>query len=159
MFEKKTWVDRSVEHPGRRKLTDTTTGTETTVDVAREEGAVAATGDAFNAKNMNALENRIYTETQAIRTDVDAKIGTLPEDCDTVMEAIEAVTADDKFDSVPTEDSTKFVNSGTVYKAVKDAKDAADDANNAIGTMSSLQTTEKTTLVGAVNEVKNSLHT
>ena len=33
MFEKKTWEDRITENPGRRKLTNTETGEETTVDV------------------------------------------------------------------------------------------------------------------------------
>ena len=34
LYEKKTWVDRVTEHPSRRTLTDTTTNTVTTVDVA-----------------------------------------------------------------------------------------------------------------------------
>ncbi|WP_249282270.1 hypothetical protein, partial [Ligaoa zhengdingensis] len=56
-FTKKTWVDRQVEYPGRRKLTPT--GTADVYDVSREEGLEVAAGDALNAANLNNLENRI----------------------------------------------------------------------------------------------------
>lgn len=59
-FSKKTWVDRQVEYAGRRKLTNISTGATEVVDVTRNEGVVSAEGDAFNASNMNGLENRIY---------------------------------------------------------------------------------------------------
>ncbi len=58
-YSKKTWVDRQVEHPGRRKLTST--GTTDVYDVTREEGLVIEEGDALNASTFNDLENRIYT--------------------------------------------------------------------------------------------------
>lgn len=58
-FQKKTWVDRISEEPQRRKLTDVNSGTETLVDVTREEGTVTQEGDAFSAANMNDLESRI----------------------------------------------------------------------------------------------------
>lgn len=60
MFEKKTWEDRITENPGRRKLTNTETGEETTVDVERAEGNVSRVGTSFSSVNMNDLENRIY---------------------------------------------------------------------------------------------------
>lgn len=72
-FEIKTWVDRVVEYAGRRKLTNVTTGTEELVDVARSEGTVSKEGDAFNAKNMNDLEQRIhdtFAEVTKVYTDV-----------------------------------------------------------------------------------------
>ena len=56
-YSKKTWVDRQVEHPGRRKLTST--GTTDVYDVTREEGLVIEEGDALNASTFNDLENRI----------------------------------------------------------------------------------------------------
>ena len=59
LYEKKTWVDRVTEHPSRRTMTDTTTNTTTTVDVARAEGTVSKEGDALNAENLNAWETRI----------------------------------------------------------------------------------------------------
>ena len=59
MFEKKTWEDRITENPGRRKLTNTETGEETTVDVERAEGNVSRVGTSFSSVNMNDLENRI----------------------------------------------------------------------------------------------------
>lgn len=58
-YEKKTWVDRQSEYPGRRKLT--ATGTADVYDVAREEGLIVEEGDALNAQNLNALEGRIET--------------------------------------------------------------------------------------------------
>lgn len=56
-FTKKTWADRSVQYPGRRKLT--ATGTADVYDVTREEGLVSAEGDSLNAANFNSLESRI----------------------------------------------------------------------------------------------------
>nr|DAE35052.1 MAG TPA: hypothetical protein [Caudoviricetes sp.] len=56
-FTKKTWADRSVQYPGRRKLT--ATGTADVYDVTREEGLVSAEGDSLNAANFNNLESRI----------------------------------------------------------------------------------------------------
>lgn len=59
MFQKRQWNDRNVEHPSRRKLSQV--GGETNVyDVVRAEGAVTEPGDAFNAANMNDLEDRIF---------------------------------------------------------------------------------------------------
>ena len=58
-YSKKTWADRQVEHPGRRKLTST--GTTDVYDVTREEGLVIEEGDALNASTFNDLENRIDT--------------------------------------------------------------------------------------------------
>lgn len=59
MFQKKTWKPRASEFPTRRTLTDTTTGTVQTVNVARAEGTVTEQGDGFSAENMNDLETRI----------------------------------------------------------------------------------------------------
>lgn len=57
-FKIKTWVDRVSEYPTRRILTKADGSTET-VTVARSEGEVSNEGDAFSAKNMNDLEQRI----------------------------------------------------------------------------------------------------
>ncbi len=57
-YTTKTWVDRNVEHPGRRKLS-TVSGEDNVYDVVRSEGTITAAGDAFNAENMNDLESRI----------------------------------------------------------------------------------------------------
>ena len=59
-FNKKTWVDRNVEHPARRKLT-AVSGEADTYDVVRAEGTITEVGDAFNAETMNDLEDRIET--------------------------------------------------------------------------------------------------
>lgn len=59
LFITKEWVDRLVEFAGRRKLSNVSTGEEMIVDVAREEGAVLQEGNAFNATEMNDLEQRI----------------------------------------------------------------------------------------------------
>ena len=58
-FITKEWVDRLVEFAGRRKLSNVSTGEETIVDVAREEGIVLQEGNAFGATEMNDLEQRI----------------------------------------------------------------------------------------------------
>ena len=61
-FVTKTWKDRLVEYAGRRKLKNVATGEEILMDVSRSEGTVNQVGDAFNATNMNNLEQRIKTE-------------------------------------------------------------------------------------------------
>ena len=57
-FVKKTWKDRISQYPNRRSITDSN-GIVKTVTVGRDEGTVTQAGDAFNAQNMNDLENRI----------------------------------------------------------------------------------------------------
>lgn len=64
-FSKKTWVDRNVEHPARRKLS-LVSGTTDVYDVTRNEGTINNPGDAFNADNMNDLEDRISNSFTSI---------------------------------------------------------------------------------------------
>ena len=71
MFQVKTWLDRIVSYPGRRKLVNTMTGAEQTVDVSRDEGAVTQEGDAVNALNLNDLENRIQSAFEKVDSSVD----------------------------------------------------------------------------------------
>ncbi len=73
-FTKKTWMDRNVEHPSRRKLTPVS-GEENVYDVTRSEGGVITPGDAFNAENMNDLEARISEAYTDVKTYVDNAIG------------------------------------------------------------------------------------
>ena len=74
-FTKKTWMDRYVEHPSRRKLTPVS-GEENVYDVTRSEGSVITPGEAFNAENMNDLEARISEAYTDLKTYVDNAIGT-----------------------------------------------------------------------------------
>lgn len=57
-FEKKEWIDRQSQYPSRRKLTATTI--ENVYEVERAEGEVTEPGNAFDAQNMNDLEERIF---------------------------------------------------------------------------------------------------
>ena len=57
-FIKKEWVDRQSQYPSRRKLTQTTV--ENVYEVERAEGDVPEPGDAFDAANMNDIEDRVY---------------------------------------------------------------------------------------------------
>lgn len=57
-FTKKTWKNRIAEYINRRLLTNEDGSTEI-VTVARDEGTISQEGDAFNAANMNDLEDRI----------------------------------------------------------------------------------------------------
>lgn len=59
-YTQKTWVDRNVQYPGRRKLS-AVSGQTDVYDVVRNEGTITAPGDAFSADNMNDLESRILT--------------------------------------------------------------------------------------------------
>ncbi len=73
-FTKKTWMDRYVEHPSRRKLTPVS-GEKNVYDVTRSEGGVTTPGDAFNAENMNDLETRISEAYADLKVYVDNEIG------------------------------------------------------------------------------------
>lgn len=73
-YTKKTWMDRNVEHPSRRKLTPVS-GEENVYDVTRSEGGVITPGDAFNAENMNDLEARISEAYTDLKVYVDNEIG------------------------------------------------------------------------------------
>ena len=57
-FTKKTWKNRIAEYINRRLLT-MEDGSTNLVTVARDEGTISQEGDAFNAVNMNDLEDRI----------------------------------------------------------------------------------------------------
>lgn len=56
-FTPKTWVGRSVEHPGRIKLIPT--GEDNIFDVQRAEGEITSDGDLVSDSNLNGLEGRI----------------------------------------------------------------------------------------------------
>lgn len=57
-FTKKIWKNRIAEYINRRRLT-MEDGSTSLVTVARDEGTISQEGDAFNAANMNNLEDRI----------------------------------------------------------------------------------------------------
>lgn len=71
-FNKKEWTNRIAEYINRRLLTKEDGSTEL-VTVAREEGNVSQEGDAFNADNMNDLEERIADEFENINNSLNAK--------------------------------------------------------------------------------------
>lgn len=72
-FTKKTWKNRIAKYINRRLLTNEDGSTEL-VTVARDEGTISQEGDAFNAANMNDLEDRIeagFTEVNQSLTNVN----------------------------------------------------------------------------------------
>lgn len=75
-FTKKTWKNRIAEYINRRLITKEDGSTEL-VTVARDEGTISQEGDAFNAANMNDLEDRIEAEfnevTQSLTNLNDSK--------------------------------------------------------------------------------------
>lgn len=71
-FITKEWKDRIVEYAGRRRLTNVSTQAQEIVDVERAEGTVSQAGDAFNAANMNDLEQRISDEFTAVNENLTA---------------------------------------------------------------------------------------
>lgn len=81
-FVKKTWKNRIAEYINRRLLTNED-GSTNLVTVARDEGTISQEGDAFNAANMNDLEDRIESEFNEINqsltytTSQDVVIGSL----------------------------------------------------------------------------------
>ena len=80
-FERKTWVDRDVQYPGRRTLINTEDSTEfENVIVERAETSVTEPGDLFRAGtdtdlgSMNNLEKRIYDAFSEIFDIIDEGI-------------------------------------------------------------------------------------
>lgn len=72
-FTKKTWKNRIAEYINRRQIT-MEDGSTNLVTVARDEGTISQEGDAFNAANMNDLENRIeegFDEINQSLTDIN----------------------------------------------------------------------------------------
>lgn len=68
-FSPKTWKQRIVEFPGRRRLDDTSTAD--VYDVSRAEGNITQEGDGFTAANMNDLEQRITEGFQNVQNKTD----------------------------------------------------------------------------------------
>ena len=71
-FERKNWLNRQSEFPNRRKFIQTEI--EDVYDVVREEGLVVELGDAFNADNMNNLEQRIVNEFERRNSTIIQKV-------------------------------------------------------------------------------------
>lgn len=69
------FTDRVVQYPGRLKLTDISNGKTQTVDVQREEGAIAVEGTPFKASVMNGilgdLEGGLEDEIAVERARID----------------------------------------------------------------------------------------
>ena len=66
-FIKRLWKDRISEFPNRRTVNDGYVTKQVTV--GRDEGTITEQGDAFDASNMNDLEQRIedcYGDVQAL---------------------------------------------------------------------------------------------
>ena len=82
-FDKKTWVDRQSTYPSRRKLTHVsgTAGATEVVNVERAEGTVEVQGDAFNATNMNNLEDRIETVVNQMNSNFQAGVNAVYNAC------------------------------------------------------------------------------
>lgn len=68
-FVKKTWKNRIAEYINRRLITKED-GSSEIVTVARNEGTISQEGDAFNAANMNDLEDRIEAGFDELNTDL-----------------------------------------------------------------------------------------
>lgn len=76
-FTKKTWKNRIAEYINRRRLT-MEDGSTNLVTVARDEGTISQEGDAFNAVNMNDLEDRIEAGFEDVSQSL-TNIKTFPE--------------------------------------------------------------------------------
>lgn len=90
-YNRKTWQNRNSEHPYRRTLTDTTSGTSQTVDVIRAEGVITTEGDAFDANTMNNMEARIADEFSLLNQKVGDLTQLETEAKNSLVEAINEV--------------------------------------------------------------------
>lgn len=76
-FTKKTWKNRIAEYINRRLIT-MEDGSTNLVTVARDEGTISQEGDAFNAVNMNDLEDRIeagFADVTQSLTNIKVNVG------------------------------------------------------------------------------------
>lgn len=83
-FTKKTWKNRIAEYINRRLIT-MEDGSTSLVTVARDEGTISQEGDAFNAANMNDLEDRIeagFTEVNQSLTNKDIDLSLATQNCE-----------------------------------------------------------------------------
>ena len=74
-FTKKIWKNRIAEYINRRLLT-MEDGSTNLVTVARDEGTISQEGDAFNAANMNDLEDRIEAGFDEVNRSLTTENGT-----------------------------------------------------------------------------------
>lgn len=155
-FTKKTWKNRIAEYINRRLIT-MEDGSTNLVTVARNEGTISQEGDAFNAANMNDLEDRIEAEfnevTQSLTNLNDSKktylrlvLPNLAADAKTVCDYInknylmgqitpmysiefDAVVANaDWFSGVLSTDSNVDSNARTVWGIVQRRSTSADNS-------------------------------
>lgn len=144
-YKKKIWVDRVSATPNRRTLTiESQTDTAIVVTVQRSEGTISKEGDAFNAENMNDLEDRIQN---ALGEKLDG------EKLETSISVIKSKTAADG--SAPDCYAIKQLYD-ELKKLVVDGKKLIADAINAQGitTTSSSATFEQ--LAAAITTTGNS---
>ena len=76
-FVKKIWKNRIAEYINRRLIT-MEDGSTNLVTVARDEGTISQEGDAFNAVNMNDLEDRIeagFADVTQSLTNINTYVG------------------------------------------------------------------------------------
>lgn len=122
-FKKRTWIDRLVEFPGRRKLKNIVDGQSATYDVERAEGIVSAEGDDFAADDMNDLEQRIADGISAVEKAIPKSLPANGGTAEKVSHALKFSGAStetydgsaDKTVNIPT--YTNFGASGTGAKA------------------------------------------
>lgn len=73
-YNRRYWVDRDVQFPGRRLITPASGGQPQDVYVTRNEGTVAEEGDIWNKDNMDDMEQRIYDAIQALTLQINNEI-------------------------------------------------------------------------------------
>lgn len=132
-FEKKEWVDRQSETPSRRKLV--ATDIENVYEIERYEGEVTEVGDAYNADNMNDVEDRVYSGFENL-DDTGIKI----------------TDPNNKFTSSYLVDCLYelFQYAASGKKAIASAIGSNASSSNAFSTLAGLITSGKQSLVSAI---------
>lgn len=71
-YTMKSWLDRVVQFPNRRKyIVESQSAAEIVGTFERMEGTVTEAGDVLDATTLNAFENRIDTAFTGVQTDID----------------------------------------------------------------------------------------
>lgn len=111
-FTKKIWKNRIAEYINRRLLT-MEDGSTNLVTVARDEGTISQEGDAFNAANMNDLEDRIEAGFDEVNQSLNNCLKSVSDGKSTVASAITAQGVSTAADAEFATMATNIVSAGT----------------------------------------------
>lgn len=162
-YEKVEWEDRQSQYPNRRKMIPTEI--ENVYEVERAEGEVTEPGNAFDATNMNGLEDRVYSAFDTldssdiqvldkgnhfVATDLEGVLGELFTSASNGKSAIATAIGS------PASNSDSFAQLASKITAQKNGYESSiQKLNNNVNDLKNEINTGKTALVDAIGGTRN----